>query len=486
MRHISALLLLILAITVLSSSAENAPASPITEEVFCDFNPDDLAHKIISVSSDCSNAAFVVRDGSKMVTVVNGKKGDAYDMIFRPRFSPDGSLCAYVARDFQNMFVVAGQTKSSSYESVIPSSLLMSPDNKSYSFAAVRVGHYYVVTPDSEFGPYMDVREMAYNADGSRLVWTASDNDGYALFINGRRNHKGETSTLTFSDDGKHFAFLAIGEEMKNGDRKPNSVYINDSKVGTTTRNSIEFAFSPDGKRIAYTACGEDGRWRMVLDGKEEAFDLVREPVFSADSKHFAFVARNGEKEFIVYDRSRSRTHDRVSRPYFSPDGKRIAFVAQMTHMEALIENGRMQNEYHDVIEPVFSPDGKNLAYLSRFDNDLFFVLNGIEIRRFTVPYASSLCYSKSGKHFGYVLHCRDGMCLVVENVEKGKFDEVYPGEKYRSSARFAFESLKKEDISETLIYDNLGSRIKMVGDTSMQLVGRKNGKLVRATVTLD
>jgi hypothetical protein len=59
---------------------------------------------------------------------------------------------------------------------------------------------------------------------------------------------------------------------------------------------------SADGARWAYAA-QVDGKWRMVVDGREsEPFDAVEAPVFSPDGAHFAYRARLGEGVHLVVD----------------------------------------------------------------------------------------------------------------------------------------------------------------------------------------
>ena len=76
--------------------------------------------------------------------------------------------------------------------------------------------------------------------------------------------------------------------------------------------------FSPDSHHVAYLAM-RDGKYRLVLDGKEGAdFDLAGPALaFSPDSRHVAFVAGRGpiapgnipKTAFVVIDGRESRQY---------------------------------------------------------------------------------------------------------------------------------------------------------------------------------
>ncbi len=485
MRQPVILMALLLLCFGMIAGSENEPPPPVVEEPICTIDISALAHKIPSVSPDCARVAFVERTNNKMRAVIDGKAGDLFDEVYRPRFSANSRRCGYVARNWQKHLVVVEGVKSKEYDAIVPASLLLSPDNKGIAFIAVQDANYFVIRDEAAFGPYLSVSEIAFSPDGSKLAWCAEITQGEsALFVDGKRKHKGAAGNICFSPDGKRMAFIAYFAPGRDEAKKPNTVMIDGKKGEETTSRRSEMVFSPDSNRFAYTITKEDGKSSMVIDGKIEAFDLVRSPVFSGNSKRFGFAARQGDKEFVVVEKSRSKSHDRVSEPYFSPDGSRMAYIAQMTNMEAVFENGKMHGEYHDVIEPVFSPDGKNLTYLARFMENAFFVLNGAEVRRFTVPYASSLRYSPKGSRFAYVLHCKDGNCVIVENVELASYDEVLAPERHITVERFSSENSRKTEKPDALIFENMDDKLVFESENRLRLIARRGNSLIRVTIT--
>jgi len=136
---------------------------------------------------------------------------------------------------------------------------------------------------------------------------------------------------VTFNESGSAVAYVAIlgGKFQVVHNLNRGKEYVAVSTI----------VFSPDGKRVAYPAAGSDGKWRMVIDGKEDMpFDTLLPPRFSSDSRHVAYQAKNADKWFIVVDNTPNEgTIASYIEPEFSSDSKIVAYV------EAAASNDKMR-----------------------------------------------------------------------------------------------------------------------------------------------
>lgn len=157
------------------------------------------------------------------------------------------------------------------------------------------------------------VSDYIFSPDGSRLAWTARNEDGGAdLFVSEgsaapRRVGTG-VPTFRFSPDGKQLAFLGdVTPQKQFGDL----YLLNDGsqkarKVGTTV---TEFLFSPNSRRIAwldrYHAPSRGGylTWIDVAaegeKGKEVAWN-VPSFIWNHGSDALAFIRRIAEPHFSI------------------------------------------------------------------------------------------------------------------------------------------------------------------------------------------
>lgn len=156
------------------------------------------------------------------------------------------------------------------------------------------------------------VADYTFSPDGSRLAWTArNENGGADLFLmdgNGAPKKVGVgVPTFRFSPDSKKIAFLGdVTPQKQFGD-----LYLlaSDSqtarKVGTTV---TDFTFSPDSKRIAwldrYSASSRGGylTWLEVFgegEGKVIAYD-VPSFIWSHESDGLAFIRRISDPHFSI------------------------------------------------------------------------------------------------------------------------------------------------------------------------------------------
>jgi len=127
---------------------------------------------------------------------------------------------------------------------------------------------------------------------------------------------------VIFSESGRGVAYLSAkgGRLFVVHNQTRGKEY---SAVGST------IALSPDGQRIAYAAAVNDGKWSVVVDGKEgRSYDTVLSPIFSPDGQHVVYQAKEGKKWYVVVDKTQNAgTIASYTTPVFSSDSTMIAYV---------------------------------------------------------------------------------------------------------------------------------------------------------------
>lgn len=173
-------------------------------------------------------------------------------------------------------------------------------------------------------GQYWDFNESIIIKDGEAVRKGGNPGNTY-----------GWGAFPTFSPDGTSFSFSVREDGMwfvvKDGVKLKPYKYVS----GVT--------YSPDGKHFAYPAKnypvpGRDGMF-IVKDNEElKDYPSSSYPVWSPDGKHFAYLAKESGKtgkEFVVMDGVPGKKYDEiVSTPgnvmiVFSPDSESFAYVAK-------------------------------------------------------------------------------------------------------------------------------------------------------------
>src|SRR5262249_6860474 len=191
--------------------------------------------------------------------VIDGKVGRAYDGIQLIQFSPDSQHVVYVGNRTLNFPVIDGQEMK---------------------------------------GATM-IKGFVFSPIGGRYAYNANGSDGYHIVVDGKespRYYSAIDNTITFSPDGKHYAYAAYSNLM-TVDVVVDGTALQTGGIGQfSTRSTPRFNFpsiiySPDSSRLAFAKQTRDTPLTWLINGEEFARGQTWEfPMFSPTSKHFAVM----------------------------------------------------------------------------------------------------------------------------------------------------------------------------------------------------
>ncbi len=308
-------------------------------------------------------------------------------------------------------------------------------------------------------------RNFVYGPKGG-LGYFALYADRQASFIyesndDGLRFTNIESDSISFSDDGKQFAYR--GETMKtmtvvhNGKPGIEHQTFND---GTIRSDSV--AISPDGKRVAYIL-DQKGKFVVFIDGKPSAsYEAVETPEFSTNSQHVAFMALKGPspvmiidgkespqfamvgmpeysllgqtvahyaeldgKQFMIVNDERHPSHEMVYSPKVSADGTKVAYSISDKGRECVVINGKLQKAYEVAGLVNFYPGTNRIVYLAS-EKEKFMLVD--EAGKETKPYDAidtSIAFSPESNRLAFIATQGDKQFVVIDGIDGEPFDRI-------------------------------------------------------------
>jgi WD40 repeat protein len=259
-----------------------------------------------------------------------------------------------------------------------------------------------------------------------------------------------EGASWVISDDDLHVA--SVGRQGGKS-----SVFIDG--VPGAKYDAVEFLnFAPGGRTLAYAA-RKEGKWFVVLDGKETPAYGVPQPLFliSPDGKRAAYIAKDGEKTYMVVDGKPFGQYDPGAGPaLFSPDSAHFAYSAWNGKNAFVVLDGKQGREYGaaedrdtaEIDNLKFSPDGNHLAYTVSHSTrtKCFVVLDGTAGPGY--GYISYLAFSPDSKHLAYCTGSAgsDKECFAVLDGKPGpEFDGAADPVFSPDGEHFAYKAAKGE-----------------------------------------
>ena len=370
-----------------------APKGPV-ERLLFEIDNNALEHSY-TFSPDLKKVAYITINGKKQQVTINGKGEKNYDEVLETSltFSPDNNHLAYWAKSDNTWRVIRDGSEGKPYDgfrraqrnapirfsrdfSIRISSattLAFSPDSRHLAYNAAR-GKKYLPVIDEKEGAELDgfgINGPFFGADSREIGYMAWRGEK-AVVVVGEKTYGPYDSHsargVLFSPAGGRWATIAwIGKKPK---------MLLDGKESPAYEEVSDLTFSDNGKRFAYVGKGANGKSRVVLeDVKGKEYDEIWCPRFSPAGDQIAYFARTGKKEFIVIDEKEGPSYGSAgakenwfwaaSYPVFGPDGKHVAYVASQGDGKFVVADGIAGKSYKNVWEPEWSADGKSIAYVA-------------------------------------------------------------------------------------------------------------------------
>ncbi len=238
--------------------------------------------------------------------------------------------------------------------------------------------------------------------------------------------------------------------------------------------------YSPDSNHLAFVARGTDGKWFVVLDGKEgKHYDAIAEVGmgFSDDSRHLSYYAVVNpryeqsnirlfpwdERDLIlrggtyipIIDGVEGKPSDEpfMEASLFSPDGRRVAYPVKSEGKWSFIIDGVEGKQYDEVANAQFTPDSKQFVYLAKSGNKECVVVDGIEGPWYEQIGPYDILYVSAASHVALI--AADGRydCLVVDGVERQRCRSISNFTFSPDGQHYAYEAwLQKNDSVKTCV----------------------------------
>lgn len=281
--------------------------------------------------------------GGKWFIVLNGEKGNEYDMTRGLSFDAEGRLAFWGNQGGID----------NSYEFYGGDWFLYYDGGRSEAFE------------DAELlGPVFD--------PGGRIAYGGRKNRKYYWLIN-HAEHGGfdEVGSLLFSSEAGHYAYGA----KDNG----KAFVVADGQKGPIYDEVAEIAFSPDGKWLVYRA-QKEGKWFLSLNHKERfALPGMGKIIFSPAGGHFAFEGKDASGSFVAVNGKKGPVYERVQLEGFSEDGRKFFYRAQKAGKKIWVVNHQEVFSGDDTGGLFLNPQNGSFALTGKTGSTWGLFLNGTQ-----------------------------------------------------------------------------------------------------------
>jgi WD40 repeat protein len=229
--------------------------------------------------------------------VLDGTRGEAYDLVGDLRFSPDSRRFAYAAMLGHDPlkgkeFMILDGVRRKVYDSVWEPTF--SPDSRRFAYAAASYSdesdaREFVVLDGVKQTACRHVWDPTFSPDSRRFAYALSPGHLVFVVLDGVHHRPYDYAwELTFSSDSKHFAYAA-----ESGD-KSFVVVDGEPRQKLDRVGCVRSGDGTDGALFVWY--GWVGEWALIEVGDEDIPHL--EPAwFLPGSKLYRFTARIGEGE---------------------------------------------------------------------------------------------------------------------------------------------------------------------------------------------
>lgn len=263
-------------------------------------------------------------------------------------------------------------------QSVDIKSLELSPQGKHLVY-----GDFFVDGKQEKPKGYMVMfNRVFFSSNGKRYAFMASkrarllDDDPLFAFVDGKLysdySLENTNTKVIFSDDSKHFAYVA-------GDGVHKNYIVMDGKKVADVWFNTKINFLANNKLLGHSSSD-------LIIGKK-VYNINKQNLkFSPDKKHVIFKNSKGRESFVVVDGKEYGPYQKVGRLMISQTGK-TAFEVLDHNENCFVFNGQKGPPCNSIKQASFSPEGNSFAYIgidsSNSDHQHFL---SIDNRRFAIP----------------------------------------------------------------------------------------------------
>lgn len=210
--------------------------------------------RVLFASHGQKNIYKVQTDDNKWIVIVDGQESAAYDSVFAPVFSDDGTQFAFGGTiDGQAVVVVNNEVRSQSslYNDI--RQIIFSSNGQSLAYVAIKESGSVIVVDGKESKTYQEIAPLetangsayiVFSPDGQQIAYRVVDSGGTYIVVNGQEGKRYDNiSNFTFSADGTQFAYQAeingqIITVVNNQEISSSSISSNNNSSNNTSQNN--------------------------------------------------------------------------------------------------------------------------------------------------------------------------------------------------------------------------------------------------------
>jgi Tol biopolymer transport system component len=380
----------------------------------------------VTMSPDARRIVYKRPAGTGFVVVVDGVEWPRrYARIVKPVFSSDGKRVAcLVSAKGGWQLVVDGNESGAAYSNI--SDVHFSPDGRPVLEVWETYGKPFFVIDGKELGrktdnPNARALALTFSADGKHYAYVAEDGQDAAIILDGK----------TIQTFRSHDPF---------NPNPPPGV----GKLWFTESGRLVYWFRRSVK-AGYTSgviASSDGRELATYGEKNDQLSIERVHWSANNNCIAALVTESGRNpKFLSWNSETLKleatldvptNHGVVRRWYtdelnqfqFSPDGKRFGFIRPDEQESRLVIDGKEVTTENHVWNFAFSPDSKRLAYTGDMGLKPQLVVDGKTVEKTVdkIDRESRIFWSPNSKHLAVLTGWTPSQRLFVDGVEGPPF----------------------------------------------------------------
>ena len=406
---------------------------------------DEVKH--LDFSADQEHLIWAAKRGSKWQIVVDGEeKSKPYGKVTSPTINANGKHFAVGACEQKHCkLVVDGEETGPEFEDI--SYPGFSKDGLHYVYGGKRDKQWILLLDGKQLGPEMrDFHTWQFSPDYSRVAVAALLKEGWTWVVDGVAGPAYEVlSYITFSPDGKHFAFAGTSSKTAMfGKNKTTGTLLIDGKV--------ERSYEGSGFGGGWQGAFADYKMVTGVRSLRPDFHGLSDPEYGEDGA-LVYAARRGDNDVVVFYQGQAGPgfEDLVSPIIVTKDGMHLAYIVKRGDQFVEVRDqkfgsafpGKRASSYVPYI--MLAHDGSRLAYEIVRGGNAFkqgytaralrrLVVDGKAGAEFDAYSISSVEFNSDGKHYVCEVFGAAGERdqVVIDGMEGKLYDSVF-----RDSTKF-------------------------------------------------